>query len=206
VDRLRQRPDEALELLITPQREEPAGAVAIAIDRKMRRRKSAPAPDIAPLHNIVAARLTFGDVFRVLMPMTKWWHEPLIQSQYESFKSEDANAVRLKKSSAVVDASCGAPGGLQTRGQLAGTPPAFDRYIALSGLVLWAARQPTPDEENRTKEAMAGARQVSAGNTRRVQQCLDWIEKGGKSESLVWQISSIARRCQPRAIGASRQG
>jgi hypothetical protein len=46
-------PDGAVELLITPDREQPAGAVAIAIDKKLKHRV-APTPNIAPLHNIVA--------------------------------------------------------------------------------------------------------------------------------------------------------
>lgn len=187
-------PDGALELLITPDREEPAGAVAIAIDRKLRHREE-PTPNIAPLHNIVAARLKFEDVFRVVMPMTTWWHEKQIQKQYESFKKESENPIRLNGViSAVVDLAREWSAKEDSTREInfaAELLPAFDRFIALSGLVLWAANRKSPKGRKFTKDEM----KVELGRVPaqaihdEVQKCLKWIDKSGAGDTLVWQIA-----------------
>jgi len=187
-------PDGAVELLITPDREQPAGAVAIAIDKKLKHRV-APTPNIAPLHNIVAARLKFEDVFRVVMPMTKWWHEKQIQSQYESFRKEAENANRLNSViSAVVKLARQWSTKEDSTREIdfaAELLPAFDRYIALSGLVLWAAnKKPRKGKEFTKDEMLAELGKVpNQGIHDEVQKCLAWIEKSGASDTLVFQIS-----------------
>lgn len=195
------RPDKAIELLITPQREQSAGTVAIAIDEKIERRRNQPGPDIAPLHGIVAARLSFADVFRVVMPMTRWWHEKHIQDQYKSFTNKDASPFRLNAViSAVVDLAS-----VWDTGPAASFAeellPAFDRYIALSGLILWAAKQPAPREESRTRDDLAKAlARVPAQQIHDlVQECLAWIAEARKPVSLVWQIS-LNRAAMPALV------
>src|SRR4029077_1209985 len=76
-------PDARLELLITPYRDSPAGKVATHLANCFRDTKqdaksqtaTKKGPDVAFLHGIVAARLSFQDVIRFVVPMTKWWEE-----------------------------------------------------------------------------------------------------------------------------------
>jgi hypothetical protein len=62
---------DALELLITPYKDNAAGRVAstLTMDCKIRN------ADIAHLQGIVAAKLKFEDVLRYVVPLTKWWSD-----------------------------------------------------------------------------------------------------------------------------------
>lgn len=73
------KPADAMDLLITPTREKPAGPFAALIaDRirevKLTRDNRYPA-QVAYLQGLVAARLLFREVLRVIVPMTKWWQD-----------------------------------------------------------------------------------------------------------------------------------
>ena len=198
------KPDQSIELLITPEREQSAGAVAFAIDDKIERRASKPGPDIAPLHGIVAARLSFRELFRVVMPMTKWWHGKEIQKQYETFQDQESNPHRLNGViSAMVDVAkrwkSGAASNLADE-----LLPAFDRYVALSGLVLWAGRQPNPKPsvaKGRPEDILAQALEKTRTQEihDQVQECLEWISESGTSDILVWQIS-LNRAAMPALL------
>ena len=74
------KPDQYLDLLITPLMTQPAGAVAAAIDERFNNLNALPArppkngdPNIAYLQGIVAARLSFEEVLRIVVPITQWW-------------------------------------------------------------------------------------------------------------------------------------
>jgi hypothetical protein len=64
-------PGRKLELLITPYKEHAAGKVARALVDCREIRNA----DIAYLQGIVAARLTFEEVVRFVVPMTYWWND-----------------------------------------------------------------------------------------------------------------------------------
>src|SRR6187431_2137875 len=68
------QPDKTLELLIEPHWDRPAGKVAFAIHGLIKRPAKEKGPDIAPLHGVVAARLSFEEVVRYVVPMTSWWN------------------------------------------------------------------------------------------------------------------------------------
>jgi serine protease AprX len=74
-------PDAALELLITPYKEQAAGEVAATLAKKLkedppkfsRKEDKDKVVGLAHLQGIIAARLPFGFVARHVVPMTSWW-------------------------------------------------------------------------------------------------------------------------------------
>jgi serine protease AprX len=73
-----QAPERPLELLLTPHRDATAGRVAVALRRRLaldRERSAAPGddPGVAYTASTVAVRLRFGELVRVVLPMTHWW-------------------------------------------------------------------------------------------------------------------------------------
>jgi serine protease AprX len=140
-----ENPAEALDLLITPHKTLAAGHVAAEIARRIDRDGA----DVAYLQAIVAARLRFVEVLSVVVPMTEWWHEKRTKKMLESYgrnqddqtgdvqsstlsgeKIEEAIARALEAARAWHAKKSGATG--------PHTGP-LDRYVALAGLILWAA-------------------------------------------------------------------
>src|SRR5688572_24802703 len=73
------KPSAAIDLLITPHRTAPAGPVAKCISDRIKElkmdRKNDEASKIAYLQGLVAAKLFFEELLRVVVPMTNWWNE-----------------------------------------------------------------------------------------------------------------------------------
>lgn len=129
-------PDRSLDLLITPSKAENASSVARAISDLIKRPANDD-PNIAYLQSIVAARLYFEDVLRVLVPMTQWWHDPRNQKELESYLDEDTGPEKFNRTIDVILAiakNLDAPSKSIAGDRLT----AFDRYVALTGLILWA--------------------------------------------------------------------
>jgi serine protease AprX len=79
-----QEADRSLDLLITPFKTETANTLAVAIDDRIKR----PANDdanVACLQGIVAAKLHFDEVLRVIVPMTEWWHDSRNQLELKTY-------------------------------------------------------------------------------------------------------------------------
>src|SRR4051794_4709678 len=85
-------PGTAQELLITPHNAQTAGSVAVELDRLIEQeRKIRPAndsADIAYLQGIIAARLHFAEVLRVVVPQTDWWHSSRNRKEIEIYLTE----------------------------------------------------------------------------------------------------------------------
>src|SRR5882672_305591 len=96
------KPGARLELLITPYKEQAAGTVASVLsgDRRIVSGKIVDAPhdaaddgshgvageaNIAFLQGIVAARLTFEEVLRYVVPMTSWWCDKRIAAGIQQY-------------------------------------------------------------------------------------------------------------------------
>src|SRR5262245_40265806 len=67
------RPEARLDLLISPYMTKHAGEVAGAIHDGLDHGKVDDLADIAYLQGLVAARLTFEEVLKVVVPKTRWW-------------------------------------------------------------------------------------------------------------------------------------
>ena len=137
------KPSDAIDLLITPHKTQAAGPVAVRIAKRINRlsvrRERGQESQIAYLQGLVAARLFFAELLRVVVPLTQWWNQAKVQDGLE-----DLGGARLKKRiQAVIDWTKA-----ETEDEQARTAAAFaefsalDRYVSLAGIILWAGMQP----------------------------------------------------------------
>ena len=73
--------------LITSYKE--ATATELAADLCLRRkleRSDEDDPEIAPLQGFVAAKLKFGELLEIVVPMTQWWRETETKSELENYR------------------------------------------------------------------------------------------------------------------------
>jgi hypothetical protein len=192
-------PDQPLELLITPHQSEPAGAVASEIDKAIARTPKQGDADIAPLQGVVAARLYFDEVLRVVVPMTEWWNSKRIQDQLNIYRDEVRG--REKLNTIITELIQLVPNWKTRSERSTGEPmlPAFDRYVALSSLILWAQKQSKPRRKSPTRqtslvspeEAFAAALKSVTGKAilDLMAPLFAQIEAGPKHGKLVWQVS-----------------
>lgn len=140
------------DLLITPYKTATAGRVAKEISSMLagngKQGKRSKAANIAYLQGIVAARLHFNEVLRILVPVTQWWHERAIRKTLDE-RYEDHGYLRAQISALFESGISPA-----TRSPQAVSQDNFntlERYVALAGLILWASRQ--KPSRRRTKES-----------------------------------------------------
>src|SRR6185436_3837881 len=87
-------PGVAVDLLISPNRTVPAGPVATTLARRLRAMEIAPHPPgqeahVAYLQSIVAARLFFAELLRVVVPMTVWWRDRKLREELATYVRTD---------------------------------------------------------------------------------------------------------------------
>ena len=147
-----EEPDKPKELLITPDKSQTAGSVAFELDECIfadRNRKDAPASrkgeqaNFAYLQGVVAAKLYFDELLRVIVPRTTWWMNRRNREEIEAYKEAEAG---LKKLLAVL--ACAQKMALywsapSKYGKVAVPTSGFDRYAAIAGFTLWAAQPET---------------------------------------------------------------
>jgi serine protease AprX len=185
-------PNEPQDLLITPEMEQAASNVAVAIYESIKRPDERGTADVSSLHGIVAASLYFDEVLRFLMPMTFWWHEPRIQNQFKTFQSQTGDPVRVNRIVVAILEAARKWNTKEFENVLAEELlPAFDRYLALTGLILWAGNQPKPMEGGRPDEAFTSAiAKVEEEQIRiLILQMLETVKEAGSKEKLIYQIS-----------------
>jgi subtilisin family serine protease len=90
------------DLLITSHKDTTANKLAAAIYKRLRRPPVEPGMDpkadgaeVAPMQGFVAARLYFGEVLTILVPLTPWWRAKKTQDELELYKSPTSK--RLKQ-------------------------------------------------------------------------------------------------------------
>ena len=136
------KPAEPMDLLITPHKARPAGPVAVLIadrirEMKLHREKGQEA-HVAYLQGVVAARLFFREVLRVIVPMTQWWRERKVQKGLKAYTKKNLSPIIQ----AIIKWAQAA--GEDTQAILAeafADFTALDRYVALAGIILWAGKQ-----------------------------------------------------------------
>ncbi|HEY5960642.1 MAG TPA: S8 family peptidase, partial [Polyangiaceae bacterium] len=124
------KPDQALELLITPHKNHAAGEVA----SKLAESDTEGEANIAYLQGIVAASLTFQQVIHLVVPITHWWWEKRIRKAVEQYANEPESLTQDIRNvlQAVKDSLDG--NGNKAIQDLESTK----RFVALAGLILWA--------------------------------------------------------------------
>jgi serine protease AprX len=136
------KPAAPMDLLITPYKNRPAGPVAFLIADRIKRLKLHREPSqeahVAYLQGLVAARLFFREVLRVIVPMSQWWRDRKVQSGLQAYTP----AVLSPKIKAIISWAQG--NSEDTQAELAEAFADFtapDRYVALAGIILWAGLQ-----------------------------------------------------------------
>jgi serine protease AprX len=139
------KPAAAIDLLITPHKTAPAGPVAKTVADRVRdlklKRQTNEEPKIAYLQGLVAAKLFFEELLRIVVPMTEWWNNDKIQKQLKTYVKEGGHLTEkiqaiMKWAKAEGDED---PTTLPENDFA--TFSALDRYISLAGIILWAATE-----------------------------------------------------------------
>jgi serine protease AprX len=138
-------PGKPQELLITPHRAQTAGLVATKLDELIERESCDPA-DIAYLQGIIAARLYFREVLRVIVPLTEWWKNSRKNKEMQIYFESERGSQRINEVLDIVQRMV-AHWSAATKNQIVDQYlSAFDRYVVLAGLILWAERDDTGTE------------------------------------------------------------
>lgn len=155
-------PGKSQELLITPHRAQSTGYVASELHALILRAPGDPA-EIAFLQGIIAARLYFHEVLRAIVPLTEWWQSPRNKRAMQVYLEPTKGGQQIKKVLASVQKMVrhwSAP----RRDWVDEFLSAFDRYVALTGLILWASRDDTAlSEGSAASEAEALANAIEKG-------------------------------------------
>jgi serine protease AprX len=187
-------PASAIDLLITPYQGRPAGPLAATIVKRLAKvRGTAHSGEealVASLQGLVAARLFFDELLRVVVPMTSWWKDPKIQDQLKTYKP----TALLKKVEAVVRwaRTSNADEAASLAKELVGLS-ALDRFVALAAFIWWAGHLPSPAAPSGVSsllaepdvEKVAVDRVVGAVHDIRKQLVEDKFE----TDVEVWQVS-----------------
>jgi serine protease AprX len=194
-------PEKPQELLITPHMAQTAGRVAIALDelieedRHVHSLSKEPA-HIAYLQGIIAARLYFEEVLRVVVPMTEWWKSSRNSKDMQVYLSRQQGAQKLNR---VLDdvqqmvAHWSAPTKNNRKEALLS---AFERYAAIAGIILWASKEEVPADSVLSNEKLAemiknGQQAIKKILTEVFNNIIKKFPPRGQknSEALVYQIS-----------------
>ena len=202
-------PGAAVDLLISPNRTEPAGPVATALARRLRAMEIAPHPPgkeahVAYLQSIIAARLFFAELLRVVVPMTVWWRDRKLREELATYVRTD----RLRKVIETIIEWAQA-GEMTVRDNLAvkfAQFTAIDRYVSLAGLILWAGTVPGSSDKG-----VGGLIDSLKNGDEIVGLLSDLFEKivgdPPLDKPLVWQVSLNRRGdAGARAVGAGGEG
>jgi len=149
------QPKQRLELLITPNKERDAAKTATELHKSVPGgREPENRTDIAYLQGIVAARLTFEEVIRFVLPITFWWSESRIAEAMKDYLTNtemlvgELVATRKEAVNWLGDHSEASVQDFETR----------RRFSVLAALLLWAADQPDdPESEKRSPKEQARA-------------------------------------------------
>ncbi|HEY0726896.1 MAG TPA: S8 family peptidase [Pyrinomonadaceae bacterium] len=200
------KPADSHDLLITPHKEHGAGRVALRIAKRLKnlrvRKEGAQNSEIAYLQGLVAARLYFEELLRVLVPMTQWWTDRKVEDTLQSY----TDGKRLKVLIATLikwakakneDAQTEAAKGFA---EFVG----LDRFASLAAVILWAAAK---NKNRRTLLGAGDALATSKGPNEIVELFLKTLNTiGSDSEanktevpSQIWQVS-LNRRAMPAIV------
>ncbi len=167
-------PDRPQELLITPHKRQTAGFVAIELDELIhadrdKRSKRTELAHFAYLQGVIAARLYFDELLRIVVPRTAWWKSSRNRDEMHVYLGGKEAAE--KRLSTVLDCvhsmatHWSAPGKTAKPGGIS----ALDRYAAIAGIILWAGRSDTrldqdgaPSEKEALAQAIGDGKQVIA--------------------------------------------
>ena len=198
------KPAEPLDLLITPYKNCPAGPVSVQISKKIKKlklpREKGEEANVAYLQGLVAARLFFQELIRLVVPMTQWWRDRKVQEKLYEY-----TPVKLKQTIKTIINWAQAKDEV-TRAELTEAFANFtslDRYVALTGVILWAGLQ-IKDKTAPAKDIGVLLKKIKGPDAiiKELQKIFTEIRHDAKEEekekkgAQVWQIS-LNRRAMP---------
>lgn len=187
------QPDQALEVLITPFKTKTARVVALAIEERLARNRRLEDPNVAFLQGVIAAKLYFHEIIRVLVPMTEWWQRKRTQDELLIFQDDQKGPEKHRR---VIEHVLGVATRLRSGEWPADTQrqrcSALERFAGLAAVIAWAADQPKrrasrkPAEDAFTEAlSTAGTEALSTSLIGLLQAVLN----ARNEEPLVFQIS-----------------
>ena len=197
------KPADAVDLLITPHKSQAAGPVAVRIAKRLNRLDLPRGPgqdsQIAYLQGLVAGRLFFEELLRVIVPMTQWWNDRKIQEGLQLYDDD----TRLKKRiQAILDWTRADDEDEQAQTAAVFSEfSALDRYVSLAGIILWASQQP----KNKKSPKSAGDALLKLKSPAPIVKMLGDVFKKllddpdfepGQSQPQIWQVS-LNRKAMP---------
>lgn len=143
-------PGNIRDVLITPYRTVTAAMVASILPEALQKRdmertqETRPTPPpreperakIAYLQGVVAVRMYFDQVLRILVPLTQWWYEQKLKDRIAMLGEPD-NIERLRK---LLKREIGQ----RPKGELDNFT-SLERYVALAGLIYWVGKLERPE-------------------------------------------------------------
>jgi hypothetical protein len=211
-------PDQPQDLLITPFEAQPASLVAQSISRRLSRIPKIRANkqhlhNVAYLQDIAAARLQFSELMRVVVPLTKWWEDKQRQElertratdpqrqgtdffldiKAEQFERWIKDVLTLPSAS---PSSTGRRTDRHSEIKQTWIDP-FQRYLALTGLILWAAqpeKEPSPAEapqEILGSTSLANVPEGARRSKRRARKQEINLADAGSPEKMLRQIDPV---------------
>jgi hypothetical protein len=193
------RPADAVDLLITPHKTQAAGPVAVKIAKRLdgvaMNRGPGQASEIAYLQGLVAARLFFEELMRVIVPMTQWWHE---RKKKDDLKKYAGDSQLDEMIQAVINWTRAETEDEQIRASNAFAAfNSLDRYVSLAAIILWAAT------EAKKKKAVVGAADAlaklksPAPIVKRLGEVFaKFLESPDPDPPQIWQVS-LNRKAMP---------
>ncbi|HET6467725.1 MAG TPA: S8 family peptidase [Geminicoccaceae bacterium] len=133
-------PASTQDLLITPHWSATSAELASAVAERLEKARRGQA-GIAYLQGIVAARLSFAEVLRVLVPLSAWWRERKIHDKLGTGgdqrygQRELTDRLRQMFSPETFIRAKTGPSDVYD------SFTTLDRYVALAGLILWAGKR-----------------------------------------------------------------
>lgn len=201
------KPTESVDLLITPDKERPAGPLAFKISKLIGEfgipREPGNEAQVAYLQGLVAARLYFKEVFHFIVPMTRWWNDRKVIKDLKALDEQNLLHKRLEDIIRWAKAK-----NEDDRVKLAETfaDPDFKalaRYAALTGIILWASQQTVTAKSPQRSigevlTKISQAEEIIATLDAEFKQVMSEKGEGEKhrEKSMIWQVS-LNRRAMP---------
>lgn len=195
------KPTQAIDLLITPDRQAPAGRIASSISKRVAAMDLPRKPDeesqVAYLQGLVAARLFFAELLRIVVPMTNWWSETKIKEGVNKY-SEDVDLLEEKLQAVVDWTQADSDADLKKASEVFGTFTSLERYISLAGIILWASSKTNNKRSLGAGDAISKLKSA-APIVKALGQAFSSIEKDLSDPTKVprvWQVS-LNRKASP---------
>lgn len=202
-------PSKPHELLITPYKDSTAGDVAIEIDRLIDKdRKLHPWPkregrkdettEIAYLQGLIAARLYFDELLRVVVPITDWWGSSRNRKEMKTYLDKKKGSQRLKKVFGTVQTLLTHWSDPAKQRMIKPELSALDRYAVVTGLILWAGASSRTLKQEKTESHEQAIAAAIKKSTEEIVELLTKLfndilvafpPRKGKTPALVYQIS-----------------